>query len=82
MTRMAQPRFAEAPVVGANVALGVRVHVEKTGVPEEPYILLVGNRAGVKQIIVNLGFMVVDQANDLIRHKDLQESHMDPCHPY
>ena len=45
--------FGEASVPGANVALGVGVHVLEATVPEEPDVFLVCDRSRTEKILVN-----------------------------
>ncbi len=49
------PLFRETAVPRTNVALSIGMHVDETGVPEEPYIFLVGDRFGLQEILVDFG---------------------------
>lgn len=40
---------------GADVALGVGMHVCESAVPEEPDVLFVGDGRGVKEMLVDFG---------------------------
>ncbi len=45
--------FGEASVPGADVALGVGVHVGVAGVPEEPNVFVVGDGLGMEEHVVD-----------------------------
>ncbi len=45
--------FGEASVPGADVALGVGVHVGVAGVPEEPDVFVVGDGLGMEEDVVD-----------------------------
>ena len=40
---------------GSDVAVGVRMHLLESGVPEEPDVLLVRNGFGILEILVDCG---------------------------
>ena len=63
--------LGEAPVRGADVALGVRVNACVAGVPEGPDVLLIRDGLGMKEIVINFRIWV--------QVEEVSRDGMEPC---
>lgn len=56
--------FGEASVPGTDTALAVRVRARVLSVPEEPDVLLVGDRRGMEEMVIN--FIIWPQIEEVV----------------